>query len=126
MRQAENFIFADAHPGFLLMEERGGKLEPAYDFQTPVDRPLEFKSETTYTGDPTVMIHQSTREWIHSLSTIMGALIEGGLTIKMFHEHEELPWRGLQIMVPSSNGRWRLPDGHPRFPLSFSLRARKE
>ncbi len=118
--------FADAHPGFMLMEERGGKLEPTYDFQTPADRPLEFKIEKTYTGDPTVMTHQSTREWIHPLSTIVGALIDSGLTIRMFHEHEELPWRGLPIMVPSSNGRWRLPDGHPRFPLSFSLRARKD
>jgi SAM-dependent methyltransferase len=116
---------ADAHPGFMLMEERDGKLEPTYDFQTPADRPLEFKSETTYTGDSTALTHQSTREWIHPLSTIIGALIAAGLTIKMFHEHEVLPWRGLQIMVPSSDGRWRLPDGHPRFPLSFSLRARK-
>jgi SAM-dependent methyltransferase len=118
--------FADAHPGFTLMEERGGKLEPTYDFETPVDRPLEFKSETTYTGDPTVMTHQSTREWIHPLSAILGALIEAGLTIQMFHEHEVLPWRGLQFMVPAPDGLWRLPDGHPRLPLSFSLRARKE
>ncbi len=118
--------FADAHPGFMLMEERGGKLEPTYDFETPVDRPLEFKSETTYTGDPTVMTHQSTREWIHPLSAILGALIEAGLTIQMFHEHEVLPWRGLQFMVPAPDGLWRLPDGHPRLPLSFSLRARKE
>jgi hypothetical protein len=117
---------ADAHPSFMLMEERGGKLEPTYDFQTPADRPLEFTSETTYTGDPTVMTHQSTREWIHPLSAILGALIEAGLTIKMFHEHEVLPWRSFPIMVPTSDGLWRLPDGHPRFPLSFSLRARKE
>jgi SAM-dependent methyltransferase len=117
---------ADAHPSFLLMEERGGKLEPTYDFQTPIDRPLEFKVETTYTGDPTVMTNQATREWIHPLSEILGALIEAGLTIEMFHEHEVLPWRGLQLMVPSSTGRWwRLPDGYPRFPLSFSLRVRK-
>jgi SAM-dependent methyltransferase len=118
--------FADAHPSFLLMEERDGKLEPTYDFETPVDRPLEFKSETTYTGDPFVMTHQSTREWIHPLSAIFGALIAAGLTIKMFHEHEVLPWRGVQIMVLTPDGLWRLPDGHPRFPLAFSLRARKE
>jgi hypothetical protein len=30
--------FADAHPSFLLMEERDGKLEPTHDFQTPTDR----------------------------------------------------------------------------------------
>jgi SAM-dependent methyltransferase len=117
---------ADAHPGFLLMEERGGRLEPTYDFQTPVDRPLEFKNETTYTGDPTIMTNQLTHEWIHPVSTILGALIEAGLTIKMFREHEVLPWRGLRSLVPASDRLWRLPEGHPRFPLSFPLRARKE
>jgi SAM-dependent methyltransferase len=118
--------FADGHPGFLLMEERGGKLEPTYDFETPVDRPLAFKEETTYTGDATVMTHQSTRQWIHPLSAILSSLIEAGLTIKMFHEHQILPWRGLPMMVPAPDGWWRLPDGHPQFPVSFSLRARKE
>jgi len=39
-----------------------------YDFQTPADMPLHFANETTYTGDPTIMSHRSTREWIHSLS----------------------------------------------------------
>jgi SAM-dependent methyltransferase len=117
---------ADGHPGFLLMEDRNGRLEPAYDFQTPADRPLEFNSETTYTGDPTIMTNRSTREWIHSLSTILGALIEAGLTIKMFREHEVLPWRGLPSLVRAPDRLWRLPEGHPRFPLSFSLRARKE
>jgi len=43
----------------------------------------------------------------------------------MFREHEVLPWRGLHCLVPTSDRLWRLPDGHPRFPLSFSLRARK-
>ena len=118
--------FADAHPSFMPMEEREGKLEPTYDFQTPADRPLEFTYETTYTGDPTVMTHQSTREWIHPLSAIFGSLIGAGLTIKMFHEHEVLPWQGLRMMVPVREGYWRLPDGHPRFPLSMSLRAQKE
>jgi hypothetical protein len=72
------------------------------------------------------MTNQATREWIHSLSTIFGALIEAGLTITLFREHEILPWRGLPILVPASDGMWRLPDGHSRLPLSFSLRARKD
>jgi SAM-dependent methyltransferase len=118
--------FADAHPSFMLMEERQGKLEPTYDFQTPAERPLEFTNETTYTGDPTVMKHQSTREWIHPLSAIFASLIGAGLTTKMFHEHEVLPWQALRLMVPAQDGYWRLPDGHPRFPLSMSLRAQKE
>ena len=117
--------FADAHPGFLLLEEQAGCLVPTHDFQTPADRPLEFVNATTYTGDPTIMIHQATRQWIHSLSAILGALIDAGLTITMFREHEVLPWQGVPSLTPASDRLWRLPDGHPRLPLSFSLKARK-
>lgn len=117
--------FADAHPSFLILEEHAGKLAPMYDFQTPADRPLEFVEATTYTGDPTVMANQSTRQWIHSLAAIFTGLIDAGLTITMFHEHEVLPWQGLPCLVPASDRLWRLPDGYARIPLSFSLRARK-
>jgi SAM-dependent methyltransferase len=117
--------FADAHPGFHVLEEIAGRLVPAYDFQTPADRPLQLAYETTYTGDPTIMSHQSTREWIHSLSAVLGGLIDAGLAITMFREHEVLPWRGLGNLVPAPERMWRLPDGAPRIPLSYSLRAKK-
>jgi SAM-dependent methyltransferase len=117
--------FADAHPTFTVLEEFAGKLVPTYDFQTPPDRPLQFANETTYTSDPTILSHRSTREWIHSLSSVLGGLIDAGLTITMFREHEVLPWRGLPSLVPASERMWRLPDGVPRVPLSYSVRARK-
>jgi hypothetical protein len=53
--------FADAHPSFLVLEEHASTLLPMYDFQTPADRPLEFSDATTYTGDPTIMTHESAR-----------------------------------------------------------------
>jgi SAM-dependent methyltransferase len=116
---------ADVHPGFSLLEEVAGKLVLTHDFQTPADRPLEFNDATTYTGDPTVLTHQSMREWMHPLSAILGALIDAGLTITMFREHENLPWQAVPMLVPTRDQRWRLPDGHPRVPLSFSVRAKK-
>jgi SAM-dependent methyltransferase len=117
--------FADAHPGFNVLEEVAGNFVPSYDFQTSPGRPLQFANETTYTGDPTIMSNPSTREWIHSLSAVLGGLIDAGLTITMFREHEVLPWRGLASLVPASERMWRLPDGVPRIPLSYSVRAKK-
>jgi SAM-dependent methyltransferase len=125
LRPGGEFYFADAHPAFNVLEEVGGKLVPTYDFQTPADRPLQFASETTYTGDPTIMSHQATREWIHSLSAVLGGLIDAGLAITMFREHEVLPWQALPSLVPAGTRMWRLPDGAPRIPLSYSLRAKK-
>jgi SAM-dependent methyltransferase len=137
---------ADAHPGFVVLEEQAGRLVPTFDFETPLDRPLEFTDDepTTYIGDPTPMTHQATRVWLHPLSAIFGAIIDAGLTIMMFHEHELLPWRryaarvsarpgetialsgDVENMVAGPGRLWRLRDGHPRLPLSFSLKARKE
>jgi SAM-dependent methyltransferase len=119
------FYFADAHPGFSVLEEVEGSLVPTYDFQTPADRPLQFANETTYTGDPAILSHRSTREWIHSLSAVLGGLIDAGLAITMFREHEVLPWRGLPSLVLAPDRMWRLPDGAPRIPLSYSLRVKK-
>ena len=67
---------ADSHPSFMTLEEQAGKLVPTHDFQTPPDQPLEFIEETTYTGDRTVLKNQAMRVWIHSISTILGALID--------------------------------------------------
>jgi 2-polyprenyl-3-methyl-5-hydroxy-6-metoxy-1,4-benzoquinol methylase len=116
---------ADAHPSFYVLEEHAGKLVQTFDFQTPPDRPLEFDDTTSYTGDTTVTTHHSFFNWIHSLSAILGALIDAGLTIVMFREHEVLPWRGVPSLVRASDRLWRLPDGHLRIPLSFSVRAKK-
>ena len=109
----------------MVLEEYAGRFVPTYDFQTPPDRPLQFANETAYTGDPTIMSHQSTREWIHSLSAVLGGLIDAGLAITMFREHEVLPWQGLTSLVPASERMWRLPHGVPRIPLSYSVRAKK-
>jgi SAM-dependent methyltransferase len=126
---------ADAHPSL------AGRLVPTFDFQTPPDRPLEFvdAEPTTYIGDPTPTTHRATRVWLHSLSAIFGALMDAGLMITMFREHEVLPWRRYAAQASARPGEtmalsgdvapdrmWRLRDGHPRLPLSFSLRARKE
>jgi len=102
-----------------------GKLVPTWDFDTPPEAPLPFTNATTYTGDQTIMTNQSTREWMHSLSSVLGSLMKAGLSITMFREHEVLPWQGLPVLVPASERMWRLPDSFPRMPLSYSLRAKK-
>jgi hypothetical protein len=55
-----------------------------YDFQTTADRPLHFVEETTYTSDPTILSNQVTRDWFHSLSAVLGGLIDATLAITMF------------------------------------------
>jgi hypothetical protein len=80
---------------------------------------------TTYTGDPTPLAHTRSYEWCHPLSDIIDGLLGAGLNLDFLHEHERLPWRYFQMMVEAEDWGYRLPDGHPPLPLSFSLQASK-
>jgi SAM-dependent methyltransferase len=116
---------AESHPFALVFEEIEGRLEPAYTWRTPRDCPLNFDTPTTYTGDPTPLVNRRTEEWMHPLSDIVGAILGAGLRLEFLHEHELLPWQLFPMMTSVDGKLYRLPDGLPRFPLSFSLKAVK-
>jgi hypothetical protein len=86
---------------------------------------LIFDDATTYTGDDTALAHRTAYEWNHPLSDILCGLIDHGLRLDVLHEHERLPWRMFPMMVEAGDGLFRLPDGGPRLPLAFSLKATK-
>jgi SAM-dependent methyltransferase len=116
---------AESHPFALVFEEIEGRLEPTYAWRTPRDAPLNFNAPTTYTGATTPLVNRRTEEWMHPLSDIVGAVLRVGLRLDFLHEHEQLPWPLFPMMTPVDGGLYRLPDGMPRFPLSFSLKAVK-
>ncbi len=118
--------FADSHPSAALLEQIDGRIVPHYSWRTPAGNPLAFDEATTYTNDARPLAHRRNYCWIHPLSDILNALAGTGLTLEWLHEHERLPYPLFPMMVPASEpGLFRLPDGMPSFPLSFSLKAVK-
>lgn len=117
--------FADAHPNMLILEERDGRLVHEYAIDTPPGHPLIFDETQTYSSDATQLVACRTYEWIHSLSRVVGALLDAGLVLEFLHEYPFLPWRPFPMCVPAEDGMYRLPDHVPAFPLAYSLRARK-
>ena len=115
----------EGHPSLLNLDERTPELRPGYNWRTPPDQPIVMNEATTYTGDTTPVTHTTTLEWVHPLSDIINAVIAAGMRLDYLNEHEELAWQFASIMVPIEAKRrmWVLPDGFPRLPLSFSLKA---
>ncbi len=78
----------------------------------------------TYAAPNADMEHTASYERVHAISDVISAVLEAGLTLELFHEQSytnaEWPWaeRG-------GDGYYRLPAGWPRFPLTYSLRARR-
>ena len=75
--------------------------------------------------------HNATHEWLHPISRVLTAVLDAGLRIELFHEHDytlfpawPLLERDSEFLEAGDVYRW--PAGHPRLPLMYSLRARRD
>lgn len=79
----------------------------------------------TYTDGGSGLVNRRTYEWNHGLGETVTALLNHGLVLVSLVEHDWTVWPRFPWLVPADEGRWRLPEGRARFPLSFSLVARR-
>jgi SAM-dependent methyltransferase len=99
-------------------------LHPTFDYFNG-GSPLVFDADTTYTGEETKLANTRTHEFSHGIGEIITALLDSGLALTHFKEHDSLAWQLWGIMQEGPDRMYRLPQGHPNLPLSFSLKARK-
>lgn len=117
------FAFTLDQPDRELGSAAVGVLQPAYDyFQTA---PLVFDADTTYSGEDTKLKNTRTHEFVHGIGAILTALMEAGLTLTYFKEHDSLAWAMWPKMIEGPDRMYRLPAGETNLPLSFSLKVRK-
>ncbi|MFT7600391.1 MAG: SAM-dependent methyltransferase [Acidimicrobiales bacterium] len=83
-----------------------------------------FEEVGSYGAPHVEFEHNVGFERLHSLSELFSAVIGAGLTIELFREFD-LTASPAPFLEKRDDGLYRLPDGAPRFPLSYSLRARK-
>lgn len=78
----------------------------------------------TYAAPEAVFTNTVTYERNHALSEVVSAVLDAGLTVELFHEqpYTNAPW---PWTVKGDDGFYRLPPDWPRFPLTYSLRARR-
>ena len=116
----------EGHPAALMLGQKtkDEPLTPGWAYFAH-EGPQVFDEEGTYADRGAKLAHTVTHEWAHPISEILSALIEAGLRIEMFHEHDRLAWQLWPSLEYDGNRMYRLPEGKLRLPLSFSLRARK-
>ncbi len=78
----------------------------------------------TYAVPDAVMANTVTFERTHGIGDVLSAVLDAGLSVELFREHDytNAPW---PWAVRGDDGFFRLPEGFPRYPLTYSLRARK-
>jgi SAM-dependent methyltransferase len=84
---------------------------------------IERDATRTYTDGPPLETATTAYEWMHGLGDVITTLVGAGLVIERLTESELLPWPRWDRMVRDPGGWWRLPDGEPRIPLMYGLKA---
>jgi SAM-dependent methyltransferase len=87
--------------------------------------PIIWDEPGTYADLDAETVHNRTYEWNHTLADVVSAVISAGLTLEFLHEHDYTLFPRWPFLEKTGFDTYRLPEGRPRLPLMYSLRARK-
>lgn len=124
LKQGGMFYIKDNHPFGNIFEYSDDKgLYIAYPYSC--SEPQKFEEEYSYAGKMKLK-NKEHYEWQHSLSELVNAITDAGLTIETITEDYYLTFQRFPIMQRISEKKWILPKPyHGKVPLMFSLKARK-
>jgi 2-polyprenyl-3-methyl-5-hydroxy-6-metoxy-1,4-benzoquinol methylase len=124
----DGFIYlSEFHPITWVFADEDLSVERSYFHDA---EGVEFDEPGTYADLSAQTSHNVTREWAHSLADVVGALLEVGLRLELFNEHDYTLFERWPFLVEDRDALeagsiYRLPEGMPRVPLMYSLRARR-
>ncbi|RBP99334.1 SAM-dependent methyltransferase [Bifidobacterium xylocopae] len=117
------FMIRDNHPLLFALDEQS--LAISGDYLSGGED--SYESDGSYTpGSAGKVHHTSNHNWSHDFQEMTSVLLAAGLSIEALGEHPEVDWPALPELVhDEKEDVWRLPQGRPRIPLTFSIVARK-
>jgi SAM-dependent methyltransferase len=89
------------------------------------DDPQVWDEPGTYADFDAETQHNLTYEWNHPLGEVVSAVVSAGLTVELLHEYDYTMFPRWPFLEKSGFDTYRPPEGTPRLPLMYSLRARK-
>jgi SAM-dependent methyltransferase len=125
LRPGGRLFIREAHPMLetLARSPEGPVLEyPYFEHQ----QPIIFNEASTYVETDVQLEQLPVHMWNHGLGETISALLDNGLQLTGFDEHDSAPWNALgDLMVADDQGEWRLKDRPRRLAATFTLRALK-
>ena len=120
------FYFAEGHTAAWVFDDARetpdgmpGWLVPYFQTEPYVeDDPTDYADETAKVANA------RTVSWMHPVADVVTSLIDAGLTLRWFREHDAVPWPMFRGLKKGSDGMFRWPERR-WLPLSYSLWAEK-
>jgi SAM-dependent methyltransferase len=125
LRPGGRLFVREGHPMLMTLDETDPAV-PRYPYFEHAE-PLVFDEPGTYVEVEGELTHTVNHEWAHSLGEIITALLDHGLTLTAFTEHDSVPWNALpgQMVHDEVSDEWRMKDAPERIAASYTLQAVK-
>lgn len=129
LKPGSTFYMIDGHPlanaiNHTAPSDRPGNLALRYSCLSQAEA-MEWHEENDYVNSGAQLKNRQIFDWNHDIGTVVTALCQAGLTIEFLHEHPVIAWQAFPDLVEQDRYFYALPEGFPRIPLSFSLKAGK-
>lgn len=121
LKPGGTFFIAEFHPFFYTFNFENWQIEYPY-FNTQA---FEETESGTY-ADPTADIQLKEYFWCHSLEEIIMSLVNQGLILTEFKEHDYTPWNCFPNLKERANGEFVIDGLEVKLPYIFSLKMRKK
>lgn len=116
----------DTHPMVAALDAKGDDAVLRYPYFTQTE-PLIFDGAETYVETDAPLADLPSWEWSHGIGEILSAVLDAGLHITAYTEHDSVPYRALDHLMqahPDHPGEFRLGSHPERLAASFTLQAR--
>lgn len=126
LRPGGRLFIREDHPVLLSAKVRDGLLALQRPYFEQAE-PNVAHSGATYVGTDATFEHTVTKWWNHGIGEIITSLLDAGLRITGFTEHDSIPWPALSgAMEYIGGGEYRLIDEPQRLPHTYTLQAVKD
>lgn len=126
LKPGGRLFIREGHPMLWSLDERADPAWPRYQYFETAE-PLEWVETGTYVDTDKTITNSTTHSWNHSLGEIITALLENGMTLTAFTEHDSVPWNAIpgQMTLNEKTGEWRMTRDPRRLAASHTIQAQK-
>jgi len=114
------FIMVEFHPVVWMFDDQFASVAYRYFNSGPI-----IETEQGTYADPNADLVQTCVMWNHSLSELIGSLLQNGLQIRAFEEYDYSPYPCFQHVVEVTPGKYRIKHLGDQIPMVYALIATK-
>ncbi|MFX1501432.1 MAG: class I SAM-dependent methyltransferase [Promethearchaeota archaeon] len=125
LKEGGIFYIIENHPFGLLIDEHQKAFRVGYNYFSE-GKPIYFNEDGAYADPSAKLKNRESYDWIHSMSSIVNALIDANLEIEFLHE---FPFTFFNIhpdMRRREDGYWEFTDLEFSVPMMFSIKCHKK